>query len=162
MHVHSLYLTFVDPCIIVKFIKKNPTRCNNLSNFIIPYLCEAQHVSCDTRPIIRSLKLHWQPLVYHTWKVVCTCSWWTLSGTVCAWQRPPTARPNNLSRMQKTRGCQCILRLLPTGGVSPETCWASFKYEIIKFDKLLHLVGFFLWTYIFLVLWLLYVVPNYG
>ena len=27
-------------------------------NFIIPYLYEAQHVSGDTPPIIRSLKLH--------------------------------------------------------------------------------------------------------
>jgi len=39
-------------------------------NFIIPYLYEAQHVSGNTPPIIRSLKLHWQPLVFHTWKVV--------------------------------------------------------------------------------------------
>jgi len=39
-------------------------------NFIISYLCEARHVSGDTPPIIRSLKLHWQPLVFHTWKVV--------------------------------------------------------------------------------------------
>ena len=39
-------------------------------NFIIPYLYEAQHVLGDTLPIIRSLKLHWQPLVFHTWKVV--------------------------------------------------------------------------------------------
>ena len=39
-------------------------------NFIIPYLYEAQQVSGDTPPIIRSLKLHWQPLVFHTWKVV--------------------------------------------------------------------------------------------
>ena len=38
--------------------------------FIISYLYEAQHVSGDTPPIIRSLKLHWQPLVFHTWKVV--------------------------------------------------------------------------------------------
>ena len=37
--------------------------------FIIPYLNEAQHVSGDTPPIIRSLKLHSQPLVFHTWKV---------------------------------------------------------------------------------------------
>jgi len=51
-------LMFVDPCIIVKFINKNPTRCNSVSKFIIPYLCEAQHVSGDTPPIIRSLKLH--------------------------------------------------------------------------------------------------------
>ena len=63
-------LTFVDPCITVQFIKKNPTRSNDISNFIIPYLYEAQHVSGDTPPIIRSLKLHWPPLVFHTWKVV--------------------------------------------------------------------------------------------
>jgi hypothetical protein len=37
--------------------------------FIIPYLYDAQHVSGDTLPIIRSLKLHWQSLVFHTWKV---------------------------------------------------------------------------------------------
>jgi hypothetical protein len=29
--------------------------------FISPYLYEAQHVSRNTPPIIRSLKLHWQP-----------------------------------------------------------------------------------------------------
>jgi hypothetical protein len=39
-------------------------------NFIIPYLYEAQHVLCDTLPIIRSLKLQWQPLIFHTWKVI--------------------------------------------------------------------------------------------
>jgi len=30
----------------------------------------AQHVSGDTPPIIRSLKLHVQSLVFHAWKVV--------------------------------------------------------------------------------------------
>ena len=54
---------------IMQFIKKNPTRCKNVSKFIIPYLYEAQHVSGDTPPIMRSLKLHWQPLVFHAWKV---------------------------------------------------------------------------------------------
>jgi hypothetical protein len=39
-------------------------------NFIITCLYEVQHVSGDTPFIIRSLKLHWQPLVFHTWKVV--------------------------------------------------------------------------------------------
>jgi len=42
-------------------------QCINIS--IIPYLYEAQHVSGDTLPIIRSLKLHWQPLVFLAWKV---------------------------------------------------------------------------------------------
>jgi hypothetical protein len=39
-------------------------------NFIIVYLYETQHFSGDTPPIIRSLKLYWQPLVFHRWKVV--------------------------------------------------------------------------------------------
>jgi hypothetical protein len=77
-------------------------------------------------PIIRSLKWHCQPLVFIRVR---------LFGRVVggrAWQRPPTTRPNNLSRM-KTRGWQCRFRLLMMGGVSPETCWASYKYRIIKF-----------------------------
>ena len=38
-------------------------------HFIIPCLYKAQHVSGDTPPIIRSLKLHWQPMIFYTWKV---------------------------------------------------------------------------------------------
>jgi hypothetical protein len=41
--------------------------------FIVSYLYVAQHVSGDAPPIIRSLKLHVQPLVFHTWKVVGRC-----------------------------------------------------------------------------------------
>ena len=37
---------------------------------IILYLYEARHVSGDTPPVIRSLKLHWQLLVFHTWKFI--------------------------------------------------------------------------------------------
>jgi len=49
---------------------KNPTRCNSVSNFLLfLILNEAQHVSGDTPPIIRRLKLRRQPLVLHTWKV---------------------------------------------------------------------------------------------
>jgi len=43
----------------------------------------------------------------------------------------------------ETRGCQCSFGLLMMGSVSPETCWALCNYGIIKFDTLLHLVGFF-------------------
>jgi len=67
-------------------------------NFIIPYLYEVQHVSGDTSPIIRSLKLHWQPLVFHKWKVFWTCSWWTLSGTVCLVVRHITV-PDNVHQL---------------------------------------------------------------
>ena len=34
------------------------------------YIYKAQHVSGDKPPIIRRLKLHWQPLVFHTLKGV--------------------------------------------------------------------------------------------
>jgi hypothetical protein len=141
--------------------------------FIVPCLYKAQHVSGDTSPIIRSLKLHWQPLVFHTWKVVWTCSWGTCSivqyikenptrcnnvsnfycsmfiwsSTCLGWhithhQEPKTALAASgflyvggcwtcswwtTSHVWKTRGCQCSFRLLMMGGVSPETCWASYE-----------------------------------
>jgi len=38
--------------------KENSTSCNSVSKFFISYLYEAQHVSGNTLPIIRSLKLH--------------------------------------------------------------------------------------------------------
>jgi len=60
----------------------------------------------------------------------------------CAWQHLPSTRPTTF-HVWKTRGCQCSFRLLVMGGVSPETCWGSYKYGIINFDTLLHLVGFF-------------------
>jgi hypothetical protein len=62
--------------------------------------------------------------------VVNTRRWWTLSGT--AWQRPKPTRPATFY-VWKTRGCQCSFMLLVMGGVSSETCWASYKYGIIKF-----------------------------
>jgi hypothetical protein len=43
-------------------------QCIKILLFLI--LNEAQHVSGGTPPIIRSLKLHKQRLVLHTWKVV--------------------------------------------------------------------------------------------
>jgi len=60
-------LMLVDPCIIVQFIQKKIQQDATMyQNIIIPYLYEAQHVSGDMPPIIGSLKLHWQPLVFHT------------------------------------------------------------------------------------------------
>jgi len=56
-------------------------------NFIIPYLYKDQHVSGDTPPIIRSLKLHWQPLVFYTWKVVGRVFGGPCQAH-CDWQRP--------------------------------------------------------------------------
>jgi hypothetical protein len=122
---------FVDPFIIVQFIKKNPTRSNSVSKFHYSIFIWSSTCFCDTLPIIRSLKLHWQPLVFHTWKVIgyvvgrrCQAH--------CAWQRPPTTRPTTF-HVWKTRGYQCSFRPLMMVDVAPETCWASYKYEIMKF-----------------------------
>ena len=123
------------------FIKKIQKDATIYRNVIIPLLYEAQHVSGDTPPIIRSLKLHWQPLVFLHVEGCWTCSWLTLSGAVGAW-RQPTTRPTTF-HVWKTRGCQCSFRLLMMGGVSPETCWASYKHGIINSDTLLHLVCYF-------------------
>jgi hypothetical protein len=54
----AVRLTFMGSCMIVQFIKEDPTRCNNVSNFIISYLHEVQRVSGDIPTIIRSSKLH--------------------------------------------------------------------------------------------------------
>jgi len=93
-------LTFVDPCIIVQFIKKKCKNATMYQNFIIPYLYEAQHVSGDTPPLITSLKLHWQPLVFHTWKVV-----WTCRHVVPA--KIHQLHVQTTFHVWKTRGCQC-------------------------------------------------------
>jgi len=101
-------------------------------NFILLYLYEIQHVSGDTPPIIRSLNLHWQPLVFHSGRFV---------GHVVGGRCQAQYVPDNIhhlhvqrtSHVWKTRGRQCSFRLLMMGGLSPETCWASYKYRIIKF-----------------------------
>jgi hypothetical protein len=62
-------LTFADLCVTVQFIRKIQQDATMYQTFIIQYLYEAQHVSSNTPPIIRSLKLYWQPLVFYTWKV---------------------------------------------------------------------------------------------
>jgi hypothetical protein len=43
-------------------------QCIKILLFLI--LNEAQHVSGDTPPIIKSLKLHKQPLILNMWKVI--------------------------------------------------------------------------------------------
>jgi hypothetical protein len=64
----------------------------------------------------------------------------------CAWQRPPTPHPTTF-HVWKTRDCQCSFRLLMMGGVSPETCWASYNYEIIKFWYTVASCWIFLYEY---------------
>jgi len=114
-------------------MKRNPTRCNSVSKFLLFHICMKPNMFRATPPIIRSLKLHWQPLVLRTWRVVGR----VVAGC-CRW---PTT-----FHVWKTRGCQCSFRLLMMGVVLPETCWPSYKYGIIKI--LIHcciLLDFSLW-----------------
>jgi hypothetical protein len=131
--VHVLeIMTFVDPCTIVKFIKKNLTRCNNISKFyysifIWSSTCFGRHTAHDQEPKTALAASDFSYL-----EGCWTCSWWMLSGTVLCLTTSTNFTPNNLLRMQNQR-LPVQFRLLMMGSVSPETCWASYKYGIIKF-----------------------------
>jgi hypothetical protein len=108
----------------VQFLKKNLTRCNTVSKFYYSIFiwrstCFGRHTVHHQEPKT-ALAISSFSYMEGCW----TCSWWTLSGTLCL-----TTSTNYTS---KTRGCQCSFRLLMMGGVLPETCWASYKYGIIK------------------------------
>ena len=76
---YSIYLppelhNFLDVCGLVHHSTIHKVKSNKMQHYqnfvIIPYLYEAQHVSGDTPPIIRSLKPHWQPLVFYMWRLL--------------------------------------------------------------------------------------------
>jgi hypothetical protein len=116
---------------VIQSIKQIQQDATIYQNFIIPYLSEAQHVSGYTSSIIGSLKQNWQPLVFHTWKIVGR----VVGGRCqvqCAWQRPTITHPTTF-HVWKTKGCHYSFMLLMMGMRMPETCWASYKYGIIKF-----------------------------
>jgi hypothetical protein len=119
-------------------------QCITVLLFLI--LNEAQHVSGDTSPIIRSLKLHKQPLVLHNTVEGCrtcscrTCSCRKLSGSLCCLTTSDIRKLSTV--LCKTRGCLCSFRLLMRGDVLPEAC-ALFKIRNNK--TLIHcciLLGF--------------------
>jgi hypothetical protein len=88
---------------------ENPTRCNSVIKILLfLILNKAQNVSGHTLPIIKSLKLHKQPLVLHTWKVLSDVQ-------LLDFVRQRTFH------VCKPRGCLCSFRLLLMGGVSSET-----------------------------------------
>jgi len=67
---------FVDPCIIVKFIQKNPTRCNNVSKILLFHIlrsstCFGQHIAHHQEPKT-ALAASDFSFVEGCW----TCSWW--------------------------------------------------------------------------------------
>jgi hypothetical protein len=102
-----------------------------------------QHHWCNRRVANLDTWLTIQRLFYLTATARRHPGGWRVTGRVVAgrWQRPATTRPTTL-HVCKTSGCQCSFRLLMMGGVSPKTCWTSYKYEI-NCDTLMHLIGFF-------------------
>ena len=93
---------FVHPCIIVKFIKKNPTRSNNVSKcyysiFIWSSICFGRHTAHHQEPKT-PLAASGFSYVEGCW----TCSWWTLSGTLCL-TTSTIYTSNNLPRMKNQR-----------------------------------------------------------
>ena len=99
---HILYLTFVDKCIIVQFIKKKQTTCNNVSKFyysifIRSSTCFGRHTTHHQEPKT-ALAASGFSYVEGCW----TCSWWTLSGTVCL-TTSTNYTSRNLPRMKNQR-----------------------------------------------------------
>jgi len=110
-----LDLMFVDPCTIVRFIKKNPTRCNSVpkfyySIFIWNSTCFGRHTA-HHQESKTALAASGFSYVEGCW----TCSWWTLSGCTvwegakgtfshCATLTTSTNyTSNNLPRMKNQR-----------------------------------------------------------
>ena len=105
---------------------ENPTRCHSVTKFYFIFMWSSTCVGRHTvhhRELKTALAASGFACVEGCW----TCSWRTLSGR--AWQRPPITRPTTFHAC-KTRGCQCSFKLPMMGGVSPDTSWASHKYEI--------------------------------
>jgi hypothetical protein len=97
-----------------------------------------------SRPLSGAQWLQWQPLVLPLYR--------SDSRAVFV-VGPAHTLPDNVQQLHvwqpstvlcKTICCLCSFKLLMMGGVSSETCWASFKIRKNKIlITLLHLVGFF-------------------
>jgi hypothetical protein len=79
----AIDLMFVDRCIIIQFIKKNPTRCNKISKFY--YFLFTWSSTCFGRHTAHHLELKTALAVsgFSYLEGCWTRSCWTLSGTLC-------------------------------------------------------------------------------
>jgi len=102
-YVTFINLMFVDPCITIQFIKKNPIRCNNVSKFyysifIWSSACFGRHTAHHQVSKTTALAASGFSYVEGCWM----CIWWTLSGTVCL-TTSTIYTSNNLPRMKNQR-----------------------------------------------------------
>ena len=109
-----IHLMFVDPCIIAQFIKKNPTRCKNVSKFyysifIWSSTCFGRYAAHHQEPKT-ALAASGFSYVECSW----TCIWWTLSGTLFL-TTSTSYTSNNLPCMKNQR--------LPVQFQAPDDRW---------------------------------------
>jgi len=117
---------------VKQFIKKNPTRRNNVSKFY--YSIFIWNSTCFGRHTAH----------HQEHKTALAASGFfirgKLLGRVFGGRCQAHTVPHNVHQIhvqqsptyEKTRGCQYSFRLLMVDGVSSETRWASYKYEIMK------------------------------
>ena len=110
----SFYLCAFDVRGSVRYstvLTEKPNKMQQVINILLSLILnEAQHVSGDTPPIIRSLKLHKQPPVLHNTVEVCrTCSCWTLSGSVCYLTTSNNWTSDNLSQYYAKPEAACAV-----------------------------------------------------
>ena len=104
------HLSILPITIYVILTVKNPTRCKCIEVLLFLISNEAQHDSDDIPPIIRSLKLHKQPLVLHNTVEGCrTCSCWTLSGSVRYLTTSNNCTSDNLRRYHAKAEAACAV-----------------------------------------------------
>jgi len=119
-------LMFVDPCIIVQFIKKNPTRCNNVlkfyySMFIWNSTCFGWHTAHHQEPKT-TLAASGFSYVKGYW----TCSWWTLSGT------DTRTVPDNVHQLYVQQPSTYEKPEAANAGLS-SWCWAVCRPKHVEF-----------------------------
>jgi hypothetical protein len=116
----------------------NPTRCNSVPKFYLIFIwsstCFGRHTSHHQEPktalaasgfaYVEDLLCRYQTSLCYEHVHLRFATFIQQLSVTCTSLRPTTLH------VCKTRGCQCSFRLLMMAGVSPETCWASYKYEI--------------------------------
>ena len=128
--MHTKFLRLVPIINIFEIQINQPTRCNSFTSLLLDVYVWLNMFRAPPRPSSGAYNCT-RSLWFYRWKVAVGAL--LAVGLDHSQQRykVSTTRPTTF-HVCKTRGYQCSFRLLMMGGVSPETCWASYKYGIIK------------------------------